>query len=209
MKKTLVLLASLMMTFSMYAQDPIGTLSLKPMAGMTIANFIGSDAEGTDTKLGAIFGGELIYQANSYLALSAGLLYSMQGCSADGEGDPKMSLDYINLPVLANFYVFKGFALKAGLQLGYLTKAKVSGSGDGIKAEVDMKDACNDFDLSIPIGVSYDINNSFVIEGRYNVGITKVPKSKYSFMGESYHDDDTDARNSVFQITLGYKFALK
>ena len=209
MKRFLFLMVAFVMTIASNAQDAVGTLSLKPMAGMTIANFIGSDAESTDTKLGAIFGGELIYQANSYLALSAGLLYSMQGCSADGEGDPKMNLDYINLPVLANFYITKGLALKAGLQFGYLTRAKVSGSGDGIKAEVDMKDACNDFDLSIPLGISYDINNSFVIEGRYNVGITKVGKSKYSFMGETYHDDETDIRNGVFQITLGYKFALK
>lgn len=209
MKKVLFLLTSILMSLSINAQDAVGTLSLKPMAGMTIANFVGSDTEGTDPKLGAIFGGELIYQVSNYCALSAGLLYSMQGCSADGEGDPKMSIDYLNLPVLANFYVFKGFALKAGLQFGYLTRAKVSGSGDGIKAEIDMKDACNDFDFSIPIGISYDINNSFVIEGRYNIGVTKVPKNEYSFMGETYRDDETDARNSVFQITLGYKFALK
>ncbi len=209
MKKLFLLITAFVMTVSANAQDAVGTLSLKPMAGVTIANFIGKDAEGTDPKIGAIFGGELIYQVSNYCSLSAGLLYSMQGCSADGEGDPKVSLDYLNLPLLANFYVFKGFALKAGFQFGYLTRAKVSGSGDGIKAEVDMKDACNDFDFSIPIGISYDINNSFVIEGRYNVGITKPGKSDYSFMGETFHDDDNNIRNSVFQITLGYKFALK
>ena len=49
-------------------------------------------------------------------------------------------------------------------------------------------------DLSIPVGLSYQINN-FVIDGRYNWGVTKIAK-------------ESDCKNSVFQITLGYKFTL-
>ena len=49
-------------------------------------------------------------------------------------------------------------------------------------------------DLSIPVGLSYQYEN-FVIDGRYNWGLTKV------------YDGD-DAKNSVFQITVGYKFSL-
>ena len=49
-------------------------------------------------------------------------------------------------------------------------------------------------DLSIPIGLSYEFSN-FVIDGRYNWGLTKVAK-------------DSDSKNSVFQNTLGYKLPL-
>ena len=50
------------------------------------------------------------------------------------------------------------------------------------------------FDFSIPVGVSYEYSN-FQLDARYNWGMTKVA-------------DWADSKNSVFQITLGYKFAL-
>ena len=42
--------------------------------------------------------------------------------------------------------------------------------------------------------LSYEFSN-VVIDGRYNWGLTKVWK-------------DGEAKNSVFQITVGYKFSL-
>ena len=57
----------------------------------------------------------------------------------------------------------------------------------------DMDDA-KTVDLSIPVGLSYEYSN-FVFDARYNFGVTKVA-------------DDADSKNSVFQFTLGYKFAL-
>ena len=50
------------------------------------------------------------------------------------------------------------------------------------------------FDFSIPVGASYEYQN-FVLDARYNIGVTKVI-------------DGLDCRNSVFQLTLGYKFKL-
>ena len=93
---------------------------------------------------------------------------------------------YLNIPVLANVYVVPGLAVKLGVQPGFM---------------IDKDDAedVNTFDLSIPVGLSYEYNN-FVLDGRYNWGVTKI--NKHSVKGL----DDT--RNSVFQITLGYKFSL-
>ena len=89
-------------------------------------------------------------------------------------------LDYINVPVLANVYVAPGLAVKLGLQPGFL----VSDNSIGTKS----------FDLSIPVGLSYEFNN-FVIDGRYNLGAIKIW-------------EPSDSKNSVFQVTLGYKFDL-
>ncbi len=50
------------------------------------------------------------------------------------------------------------------------------------------------FDFSVPVGVSYEFNN-LVLEARYNVGLTEVIA-------------DSKAKNSVFQLSLGYKFGL-
>ena len=85
-----------------------------------------------------------------------------------------------------------GFAVKLGLQPGFNvnSKAKPKGNGGSVEADIDAKTV----DLSIPIGLSYEFSN-FVIDGRYNWGLTKVAK-------------DSDCKNSVFQITLGYKLPL-
>ena len=48
--------------------------------------------------------------------------------------------------------------------------------------------------LSIPVGLSYEISN-VVLDARYNWGVTKA-------------FDGLDSKNSVFQVTIGYKFQL-
>ena len=79
-------------------------------------------------------------------------------------------------------------AVKVGLQPGF--NLNCSYKEKGVEVDGDAKT----MDLSIPVGLSYQINN-FVIDGRYNWGVTKIAK-------------ESDCKNSVFQITLGYKFTL-
>lgn len=105
-------------------------------------------------------------------------------------------LDYINVPIMANVYVVKGLAVKLGIQPGFNVNSKQTFSGKTVLGDIDKKyelDA-KSVDFSIPVGLSYEYNN-VVLDARYNWGLTKV------FEG-------SDAKNSVFQITLGYKFDL-
>ena len=54
------------------------------------------------------------------------------------------------------------------------------------------------FDFSIPVGLSYEFPTvPVVLDARYNWGVTKVIDA-----------GDDSPKNSVFQITLGYKFDL-
>lgn len=135
-----------------------------------------------------------VFMKSNVVGISFGALYSMQGSKAD---DVKLNLDYINIPILANFYVAKGFALKAGIQPAFNVSNKVKSDGvsvdwneymGGTDAEIKT------FDFSIPVGASYEISD-FVIDARYNFGLTKVAKA-------------FDSKNSVFQLTVGYKFDL-
>ena len=57
------------------------------------------------------------------------------------------------------------------------------------------------FDLSVPVGVSYEYNN-FVIGAMYNIGLTNV------FSGNWDGEEKPSARNSVWQITIGYNIEL-
>lgn len=183
MKKFMMMVAMAFATLTASAQAEAGTLTLKPLVGINVANI--TDGNG-DAKVGLAAGAELGYQLNESFAVTAGAIYSMQGAKSEGV---KLNLDYINIPILANYYITKGLAVKAGIQPAF--KVKSEAKADVVS--VDM-DGFKSFDLSIPVGLSYEVSD-FVIDARYNWGMTKV------FEG-------FDSKNTVFQFTVGYKFAL-
>ena len=183
MKKFMMMVAMAFATLTASAQAEAGTLTLKPLVGINVANI--TDGNG-DAKVGLAAGAELGYQLNESFAVTAGAIYSMQGAKYEGV---KLNLDYINIPILANYYITKGLAVKAGIQPAF--KVKSEAKADVVS--VDM-DGFKSFDLSIPVGLSYEVSD-FVIDARYNWGMTKVLEG-------------FDSKNTVFQFTVGYKFAL-
>jgi len=191
MKKLLMAVAALMVTLSVNAQGA-GSMFIKPMAGGTLTTLVG-DVEDAKMKLGLVGGAEFGYHISDPFAITAGLLYTMQGAT-DKETDIKSNLDYLNIPVMANYYVAPGLALKAGLQLGILARAKASYDGDSY----DIKKHYNSIDFSIPVGLSYEISD-FVIDARYNFGLSNIADSE---------GDDVSVRNSVIMLTIGYKIQL-
>ena len=115
----------------------------------------------------------------------AGLMYCQQGWeSKNGGVTATQKLDYINIPILANFYVAKGFALKIGLQPGFLVSA-------------DNKDAFESFNLSMPIGLSYEFKNGITLDLRGTPGLTAINKNSSS---------DYKLRSDCSTLTIGYKF---
>lgn len=203
MKKLFLIAVAMLATLSVSAQSAPGTFSLKPMVGATLSSVRGSDVDGVKMKFGLVAGAEGIYQVSDMFALSGGLLYSMQGFKTDTNLDLKMNTEYLNIPILANIYVAQGLALKAGVQFGLLTKAKAKGKYGNIEEDIDIKDHMKSLDLSIPVGVSYEINNSFTIDARYNFGLSKIAKDD-----DHHYDYTAKAYNSVFMLTLGYKFDM-
>lgn len=175
MKKIMLIAAMMVMTIAAKAQNAVGQLTLKPMVGMTAAYIANSSAE---AKVGLAAGAELECGIADNLGITAGAVYAMQG---NKDGDIKWNLEYINIPILANYYVAPGFAIKAGLQPAF-------------NVNDDDNSLVNTFDLSIPVGLSYEISD-FVIDARYQWGLTKII-------------DNTDLKNSVVMISIGYKFGL-
>ena len=202
MKKLFLSTLILLATVASHAQQAVGTVTLQPKVGINIASLTNTD--GSDPRIGLAAGAELEYQVSDIVSLSGGVLYSMQGVKEKDDGvSATVKLDYINIPILANVYVTKGLAVKLGIQPGFMVNDKfkvASGSASGeVSFEDAMKAAGTDaslkkFDFSIPVGLSYEYKN-VVLDARYNWGLTKVI-------------DGVDTKNSVFQITLGYKFAL-
>lgn len=192
MKK--VLFAALMMFSSVgaFAQHAVGSFNLQPKIGVSIANL--TDMKDSDPRVGLVAGVEGEYQVSDIFSISAGVLYSMQGAKANIGNliDATNRLDYINVPIMANVYVVKGLAVKLGVQPGFNVSNKLK--VNNLDAFDNPFAKAQSVDFSIPVGVSYEYSN-FQLDARYNWGLTKV------------FENGKD-KNSVFQITLGYKFDL-
>ena len=123
MKKLFLAVVAMMVSATTFAQNEVGQLTIQPKVGVNIANI--TDADDVDPRIGLAAGAEFEYGITDNIGLSAGVLYSMQGAKASEESvDYTLKLDYLNVPILANFYVAKGLALKLGVQPGFKLSSK-------------------------------------------------------------------------------------
>ena len=177
-----------------------GSITIQPMIGLSTGSFRGeytmNGLNGTITpdndgyRTGLVIGAEgEYYFSNGWFSLSAAALYQQQGWKFKNTEAAKV--DYINIPILANFYVAKGFALKIGLQPGFLVSAKQDG--------VDFKSECNSFNLSLPVGLSYEFANGITLDLRGAASMTKLNKE----------GSDIKWYSDGGMLTIGYKFELK
>ena len=137
-----MVVAMMIGAISAHAQFEPGTFSIQPKIGSTASWLSNMPKLATGTveidnfpTVGAIIGAEAEYQIARKFSLAAGVSYAQQGSgwedyssSIDDDKfelkDAKIQIDYLNLPVVANIYLFKGFAVKAGVQFGFLLNAK-------------------------------------------------------------------------------------
>lgn len=189
MKKLMILAVMMVATLTASAQQKVGTWSITPTGTFNLASIVGDNTDDMSMKVGLGAGADAMYQLSSLVGLSGGLYYSMQG--ANGKGDVKYNVDELLIPLMANFYVYPNLALKVGLQPGFIVDAKIKSD----KVEVDSSDSFQSVEISLPLGISYEISN-FVIGARYNLGLAKINKGNGSW------------RNSVLMFSLGYKIPL-
>ena len=200
MKKILLVALMAIMSIVCEAQNTmreIGTFTLQPKIGLgsgyLSGTWVAEPKEKRKLVAGIVIGIEGEYYAAKWLGVSAGINYAMQGWKFNYEDESVITrLNYLNIPLTANFYVLKGLAIKTGAQFGFLLNAKERVHD----VDTDIKDHCKKFCFSIPVGLSYEFNN-FVIDARYNFAVTRVI------------DNAMDKKRSdLIQLTVGYKFAL-
>lgn len=199
MKKMMMIAAMMVATVAAKAQFEPGTFTLQPKVGVTLATISSDDSK---FKFGMAAGIEGQYQLNNWFGLSAAVMYSQQGAKAKNY-DVKVNTEYINIPVMAKFYVTKGLSLNVGLQPGFMTKAKAKGDG----RTIDVKSNCNKVDFSIPMSIAYEFENGLSFEARYATGLTNVGKDAFDSTSSSW-DKTFQNKNEVFMLTVGYKFSL-
>ncbi|MBF4985162.1 PorT family protein [Nonlabens mediterrranea] len=173
--------------------------------GVNFAKLTGDNVEDADGRTGFHVGLTGEYMFNDTFGLQGEVVYSTQGLQTEDEilgqnVEQVLKLDYINVPVLAKFYIAdSGFSIDAGPQIGFLVSDKYEVNGENVDDELNAET----IDLSAGGGVAYKFKEGTSLEGfnisaRYMIGLSNV-----------YKDNDTfgdDVTNSNLQVSLGYKF---
>lgn len=168
-------------------------------------------------KQGFTAGAELSYERD-VLSATLGLMYSNRGTKYKDYTYESLSyqekvsglqytLHYLEMPLMGGYEITRGLRLKAGVQLGYLLKARFMSSSittikedqdhstiEADETDIDVMDTFKKVDVCIPVGISYEFSN-VVVEARYLIGVTT-------------NSDLVKARNSGFVFTVGYGFDL-
>ena len=162
--------------------------------GLNIATIGGADE--ANALIGVQLGGFAEINVWKKLYIQPELLFSTQGAKYDqyyGERDLTVNLNYINIPVVAKYYITKQFSVEAGPQLGLLVSSK------NIENEKSV-------DAGFNLGAGYNFTDNFSVGIRYTIGLTSVyDYNNYydDYDGYYYNDRYT---NNVLALTAAYKF---
>ncbi len=146
---------------------------------------------GASSLLSFHLGGFAEFKISDKFAVQPELLYSAQGAKFSAGGASfTTNLNYINIPVMAKYYVADAFSIEAGPQIGFLMSAKSEGT--------DLKEFYNTTDFGLNLGAGYNLNETMSLGLRYNMGLSNAVKD---VAGVS-----TSSKNSSIQLSFGYKF---
>ena len=210
MKKLVLLLFIALISIQISAQE----FHFIPRIGFNLANTYPESFADMRSGVNVGVAGEIRF--SKLFALEPGVYYSMQGYHYKYNGQTsKLKLDYLNIPLYAKFYLYRGFHMFAGPQLGINVKAKAhdfvhysnlpSVEHSTLIPKEDVKGYMSPCDLSFSMGAGYTFDMGLIVSVNYNLGCTYIFKeSEYTFGGSNlFRGKD---HNGVIQFNLGWYF---
>ncbi|AIZ63072.1 hypothetical protein PK28_04050 [Hymenobacter sp. DG25B] len=215
MKKTTILLASLLAAATFSSQDAKAQgVRLGIKGGVNYSNLSGDLVN--EDRFESKFGGHGGIMANfsvtddGFFSIQPEVLYSQKGFkNADKEiagtkFEGSRTYNYIDVPVLLKINA-DGFFFEAGPQYSYLlkikdeTKSTRNGTTLYKREDTENLNNVNRSEIGYAAGLGYQSTAGFLVGIRYNGSFTDFAKDGYT--GD---DDVKNARNQVFQASLGY-----
>jgi len=211
MKKNLII--TMILLFGLTIVNAQNNIEFGLKGGVNLADITGDEVDSFDGRTCFHFGVMAEFSISDSFSFQPELLYSCQGSdysesfesidtgfksiNADTyEGTIKV--DYLNIPLMAKYYVGENFSLEAGPQVGFLLSAKNEYNYPGDSGEEDIKDYVKGIDFGVNFGLGFKLESGANFGARYNLGL-------------SDNNDDPDLanatyKNSVIQFSLGYFF---
>lgn len=209
MKKTFMVIVMVLAAITSKAEgQKEGTISITPRIGAgytyipdytsygsNLSLVIGADGEYLiSEKFGVSVGLDFMYTRSGSAKVASDYLdpaHPLSNHSSKKEDDPYFTYFSIDIPILAQYHVGKHLAFKAGVQPLYIIDATEHNWNDSKSSGV------NKFQLSCPVGFSYEFNKPITVEFRANLPLTK------------FHEKRDNARMFSFMMTVGYRFKCK
>lgn len=180
MKKIIIaaaVLCSIVLCNNVKAQ--VAAVGIK--GGVNIANVSNF---GNDNRIGGNVGFFVHAQLNPNWCIQPELLYSSQGARfMSTNGERTLALNYIQVPVMFQYFPVKQFYLEAGPQVGLLTNADVKNNNNSSKYSVN--DGYKKADVAIGVGAGVKVAPRLGFFARYNFGLTNISTDP----NESFHNN--------------------
>lgn len=202
----------LLIIFLIFGYSHAQTVEFGAKAGVNFASLGGDDTDGLDGKTGFHLGLVAEIPLTESFAFQPEILYSSQGAKSkvsDTYMDVNFStkadltLDYINIPLLAKYTITPGLSLHAGPQVGFLVNAKDEYeyviNGEKESGTQDMKNEIKNLDFAIAAGLGYKLEMGIFFNARYNAGLSNI-------IDDDGSSEDYNIHNNVFQLSVGYMF---
>ena len=185
-------------TVSMSAQERDIAIGVK--GGVNFATVTGNDANSPDSRTSFHVGLLTEFPMNEMFSIQAEALYSGQGFKGNFSGTDgdkvEYQLDYISIPVLAKLYITRGLSVEVGPQFSFKINDEFDFNPNSDGGDINLDNtsyAAKDFEVAVGAGLTFQTEMGFFASGRYNYGLTEII-------------ENTDLKNSVFQVGVGYKF---
>ena len=196
---------------TIYAQADDTTTQFGVKGGVNLANITGDDVGDLDSRTSFYLGLFMEIPISERFSFQPEVLYSGQGFTMISRGQDNIfdvadnveyQLNYIQVPLMAKFYLVKGLHIEAGPQFGFKVNEEIDykPASEGGDVVINTEDSqIKGFDTNVALGAGYKFDNGFLVSARYTHGLTNIFKDNSFFQ-------NVDAKNSVWQFGVGFSF---
>jgi len=172
-----------------------GEFAIGIKGGLNFANVNTSSA-------GATYDGRTGFNAGAFALFKFGkvgiqpeILFSQQGTKFKYAGNSiDQNFSYMNIPIIVKLYTIAGINIQVGPQFGFLTNSPTAQTIQSGGQSITVDQAYKKSDVSLAMGLGWDLPFGLTVDARYNLGLTKIND-----------DSNPDVKNQVWQLSVGYK----
>jgi len=194
LKGTIVIVSFFLLSYTAQGQASVG-IGIK--GGLNFAKLNGSQSLSADynSRTGYHFGAYALIKLGK-IGIQPEVLYSKQGAKYTvNSTNFDANFDYINVPILLKLYTVAGINIQVGPQFGFASGGQATTTFANVTTTQNYKDVIKGSDVSIAMGLGWDLPFGLSIDARYNLGVSDNNNSGSS----------GQIKNQVIMVSAGYR----
>jgi hypothetical protein len=160
-----------------------------PTAGVNFSGASG-DVDDIDSRTGFRAGVVASLEISELFSVQPEVVYSMRGWK---EQNLTIKIDYVEVPIMADFEVVDGLSLQGGPIIGFNISAELVNG-----MTVDIQDDVESISFGFAIGAQYELPMGLFFNLRYDMGINNINANDNDF------GDEFVIRNCNLGLSAGF-----